>query len=79
MSGRALRPDHGLTLLKGAEALFPAMTEAIAAARSEVLLETYIFDFHHSVIPVAEALEAAGARGVTVRIVVDGVGTGRGA
>lgn len=72
----ALRPDHELTLLTGGEDLFPALVEAIGAARAEVMLETYIFDFSRSVIPVAEALEQAAARGVTVRVVVDGVGTG---
>jgi cardiolipin synthase len=72
----ALRPDHALTLLEGGAQLFPAMVEAIAAALSEVMLETYIFEFKGSVIPVAEALEQAAARGVVVRIVVDGVGTG---
>ena len=73
---RALRPDHRLTLLQGGGALFPAMAEAIAAARVEVLLETYMFEFARSAIPVAQALEAAARRGVCVRIVVDGVGTG---
>jgi len=73
---RALRPDHRLTLLKGSEAMFPAMVEAIVAARAQVLLETYIFRFDRSVLDVAQALEQAAARGVTVRVVVDGVGTG---
>jgi cardiolipin synthase len=73
---RALRPDHRLTLLKGSGALFPAMIEAIAGARAQVLLETYIFQFDRSALGVAEALERAAARGVTVRVVVDGVGTG---
>ena len=76
MPAQALRPDHNLTLLKGGEALFPALITAIAAARSEVLLETYIFEFEGSVIPVAQALEQAAARGVKVCVVVDGVGTG---
>ena len=76
MVAPTLRPDHGLTLLKGGEDLFPALIEAIAAARAEVLLETYIFEFERSVLPVAQALEQAGARGVRVRIIVDGVGTG---
>jgi cardiolipin synthase len=71
-----LRPDHALTLLKGGGELFPAMVEAIAAARAEVMVETYILDFRGAVIPVAEALERAAARGVTVRVVVDGVGSG---
>lgn len=73
---RALRPDHRLTLLKGGETLFPALAEAIDTARVEVLLETYLFEFARSVIPVAEALEAAARRGVCVQVVVDGVGTG---
>lgn len=76
VASRALRPDHHLTLLKGSEALFPALIEAIANARAEVLLETYIFEFARAAIPVADALEDAARRGVTVRVVVDGVGTG---
>jgi cardiolipin synthase len=72
VAGSALHPDHELTLLKGGEALFPAMVTAIDGARAEVLLETYIFDFARSVIPVAQALEQAACRGVTVCVVVDG-------
>ena len=72
----ALQGDHGLTLLKGGDSLFPALVEAIDAARSEVLLETYILAFERSVLPVAQALVAAAQRGVRVRVVVDGVGTG---
>lgn len=75
-AARALRPDHHLSLLKGGEELFPALVEAIDAARAEVLLETYILEFEGSVLPVAEALLRAGSRGVTVCVVVDGVGTG---
>jgi cardiolipin synthase len=73
---QALRGDHGLTLLKGGDRLFPALVVAIDAARSEVLLETYILEFGRSVIPVVQALVAAAQRGVRVRVVVDGVGTG---
>jgi len=73
---RALRPDHRLTLLRGSGALFPAMIEAINAARAQVLLETYIFQFDRSALDVAQALEQAAVRGVVVRVVVDGVGTG---
>ena len=76
MAGQALRPNHSLTLLKGGEALFPAMAQAIDAARTEVLLETYMLDFARSVLPVVQALERAALRGVTVCVVVDGVGTG---
>ncbi len=72
---RTRRP-HRLALLQGGGQLFPAMVEAIDAALTEVLLETYIFGFQRSALTVAEALERAGARGVKVRVVVDGIGTG---
>ncbi|MEP7297590.1 MAG: cardiolipin synthase ClsB [Burkholderiales bacterium] len=75
MATRALRPGHQLTLLKGGQAFFPALIAAVDAARAEVLLETYIFDFTRSVAAVAQALAGAAQRGVTVRVVVDGVGT----
>jgi len=73
---RTLRPNHELRLLKGSEQLFPALIEAIDAAHTEVRLETYIFEFARSVLPVAESLERAALRGVVVEVVVDGVGTG---
>ena len=75
MLARTFRPDHELRLLPGATTYFPALIEAINQARAEVLVETYIFDFARSVIQVAEALESAAARGVVVRVVVDGIGT----
>jgi len=75
-AARALRPGHQIDLLTSGSALFAALVEAIDAARAEVLVETYIFDFAGSVLAVAEALERAAARGVCVRVVVDGIGTG---
>ncbi len=76
MNADTPRAEHELTLLKGGTEFFPALVEALDAARREVMLETYIFDFAHSALTVAAALERAAARGVTVRVVVDGVGTG---
>lgn len=73
---RSLRPGHTLKLLKGGVMLFAALVEAIDGARAEVMVETYIFEFVGATIAVAEALERAAARGVTVRVVVDGIGTG---
>lgn len=62
-------------LLRGGDALFPAMVEAIAAARHEVCLATYIFHDDHGAAVVAEALVAAARRGVVVKVVLDGFGT----
>ncbi len=73
---RALRPGHDIALIKGGEALFDALVEAIDQARVEVLIETYIFEFAGAPVRVAEALERAAARKLTVRVVVDGIGTG---
>jgi cardiolipin synthase A/B len=71
------RPGHQLLLLEGGGALFPALVEAMDAARRVVHLETYIFHFAGSALSVAEAMERAARRGVLVRLVVDGVGTPR--
>ena len=67
---------HDIRLLTGGVDLFAAMVEAMDAARHEVLLETYIFDFAGSGADVAYALMRAAQRGVRVCVVVDGVGTG---
>lgn len=68
---------HQLLLLQGGAEFFPALVQAMDAARSVVHLETYIFEFAGSALSVAEALERAALRGVEVRLVVDGVGTPR--
>ncbi|WP_157271267.1 cardiolipin synthase ClsB [Azohydromonas aeria] len=62
-------------LLRGGDQLFPAMCEAIAAARTEVWLATYIFHDDAAGRLVADALVAAARRGVRVHVVVDGFGS----
>jgi cardiolipin synthase len=62
-------------LLQGAGELFPALVEAMDAARLSIHLETYIFDPTGTGAEVAEALARAARRGVHTRLVVDGVGT----
>ncbi len=71
-----LRTGHTLRLLEGSAQYFPALVEAIDHARQEVWLETYIFDFTGDSAEVAWALERAARRGVNVRVVADGFGTG---
>nr|WP_315464323.1 cardiolipin synthase ClsB [uncultured Rhodoferax sp.] len=66
---------HALQLLQGGGQYFPALISAVDAAQSEVRLETYIFHFDVQGIRVAEALERAALRGVSVYLVMDGVGT----
>ena len=62
-------------LLRGGDALFPAMIEAIGRAFHEVWLATYIYDDDATAQAVSAALAAAARRGVRVRVVVDGFGS----
>ncbi|WP_302174651.1 cardiolipin synthase ClsB [uncultured Hydrogenophaga sp.] len=71
----SLRSGHQLLLLQNGAEFFPALVEAMDAARQVVHLETYIFEFAGSALSVAEALERAARRGVAVRLVIDGAGT----
>ncbi|HXE23148.1 MAG TPA: phospholipase D-like domain-containing protein, partial [Rhodoferax sp.] len=71
-----LQGERLIELLQGSAEFFPALVAAVDRARIEVRLETYIFDFTDSAAGVAHALMRAARRGVTVQLVVDGVGTG---
>jgi cardiolipin synthase len=62
-------------LLEGSGEFFPALVAAIDAASREVRMETYIFDVTGAGARVAEALERAARRGVSVRLVIDGFGS----
>jgi cardiolipin synthase len=70
-----LLDGHQIRLIEGGKAYFEALVSAMDGARSQVHLETYIFDFHGAAETVAQALERAALRGVRVWLVVDGVGT----
>lgn len=63
-----------IVLLENGEAYFPDVLAAIDAAEREVHLETYIFEDDATGSRVADALRRAAARGVTVRVMVDGFG-----
>ena len=73
--GPPLRDGHQIRLIEGGQAYFEALVSALEQARSQVHIETYIFDFHGAAAMVAEALERAALRGLRVWVVVDGVGT----
>ncbi|MBE7417078.1 MAG: cardiolipin synthase ClsB [Ideonella sp.] len=66
---------HRVRLLQGGDELFPAMCSAIAGARHEVWLATYIFHDDAAGESIAQALRDAGRRGVRVQVVVDGFGS----
>ncbi len=62
-------------LVRGGEALFPAVVGAVERARHEIWLATYIYDNTGSVSVLTQALAAAARRGVRVNLVVDGFGS----
>ncbi|MFO1284033.1 MAG: cardiolipin synthase ClsB [Burkholderiales bacterium] len=68
------RPGHAVELLRSGGEYFPALVAAIDGAAREFWLETYIFADDEAGRTVAEALLRAAARGVVVRVLVDGWG-----
>lgn len=54
---------------------FPALCKAIDEAQVSVHLETYIFMLDRTGLKVLDCLMAAAARGVKVRVVLDGFGS----
>ena len=74
VSHRSLMGGNHVVPLHCGEQAYPAMLEAIAAARHSVHLSTFIFDGDETGFRFAHALSAAAARGVDVRLLIDGLG-----
>lgn len=73
-SGPQFIAGNQLHLLNSGHEYFPALLDAINAARDEIHLETYIFADDETGRAVAAALARAAQRGVSVRLLVDGFG-----
>ena len=69
------KEGHDLSLLGGSRAYFSALSIAMDAARHEVRLETYMFDFTASGQDVAASLIRAAQRGIKVHLLMDGAGS----
>lgn len=70
----ALSSGNLIEPLENGDEAFPPMLEAISAARHSLALTTYIFDNDDVGRQFADALVAAHARGVAVRVIIDAVG-----
>jgi cardiolipin synthase len=68
------RAGNRIALLEGGAGYFPALIAAIDAARREVRLESYIFSIDQTGKAVVDALLRAAARGVRVKLLLDGFG-----
>lgn len=74
MTRRPRTVGNQVQLLENGENAFPCMLEAIAAARRSVWMATYIFDTDAVGRRFIDALADAAARGLQVRVLVDGLG-----
>ena len=75
MSNQHQVAGNQLALLQNGTAFFPQLCADIDAAQHSIYLETYIFAADATVRMVADALQRAAARGVVVRVLLDGFGS----
>ena len=76
LTSRPLLGGNAIDCLHNGDNAYPAMLEAIASAQRSVLLCSYIFRDDRVGSRFIEAIVAAHARGVAIRVLVDGIGSG---
>ena len=76
ISDSPLVEGNQLIILEGGDQAYPAMLEAIYGAKHCIAMSSYIFRNDEAGQEFVEALGAAARRGVLVRVLLDGVGTG---
>jgi cardiolipin synthase len=69
------RTNNQIQLLINGEEFYPSVYQAIAQAREEVLIETFILRDDKVGLELQKVLVAAAARGVRVEVLVDGYGS----
>ena len=76
MTARALVSDTTVQAYQNGDEAYPAMLQAIAEAKASVGLSSYIFRDDNWGGRFIDALAEANARGVAVRVLIDGIGGG---
>jgi len=76
LTGGLLTEGNDLVVLEGGDDAYPQMLAAIAAAQQSVALASFIFRDDEAGRKFSDALMAARARGVKVKVLVDSVGAG---
>jgi len=76
ISQSPLTAGNKLTILEGGDQAYPEMLAAIRSAERSVAMSSYIFRNDAAGAEFAQALSAAARRGVAVRVLLDGLGTG---
>ena len=74
-AGQPVLDGNEVTLLQNGVEIFPALFDAIAAARDSIHFSTFIYESGHVPRRFADAVTAAARRGVEVRIVLDSRGS----
>ena len=76
VSRRALETGNSIKTYQNGDEAFPAMIAAIEAATASIGLSSYIMRVDDAGLRFVDALAAAKRRGVEVRVIVDGIGSG---
>jgi cardiolipin synthase A/B len=76
LTGRPPRLGNKVAMLRNGDEAYPPMLEAIAAAKVSIAFSSYIFEADDTGMKFIAALKAAQARGVAIRVIVDGIGSG---
>jgi cardiolipin synthase A/B len=72
---RRMHSGHRVRILAGGSDAYPAMLDAIAQARTEVLLETYIWSNDDNGRRFVDAVCIKAQEGLQVRCIIDGAGS----
>ncbi|MBC7794353.1 MAG: hypothetical protein H7Z43_11660, partial [Clostridia bacterium] len=75
LRGRRVFPHNSVELLIDGEQTFPAMLGAISKARKSIVFESYIFASDSTGVRFRDALTARAKADVSVRVMIDGMGS----
>ena len=76
LTRRAVLPSNAISIFRSGGEAYPAMLGEIRSARRSIALASYIFRADRVGNVFIEALRSAHKRGVEVRVLVDGIGSG---
>ena len=76
ITARTVRSGNAIAILHNGDEAYPEMLAAIESAKQSVGMSTYLFRADSVGLSFIEALIRAKARGVSVRVLIDGIGGG---
>jgi cardiolipin synthase len=76
LTQRPVEAGNRVSVLRDGDEAYPRMIARIETATTSIALSSYIFRTDHAGDAFIDALVAAAARGVTVRVLIDGYGGG---